>query len=197
VCCLCLLHAVSCPQTETHVPITNRINPLLCLLIHFPYEFKPSCFLGHLNHKIPSGFSKHAIWNFSVFTRTVWPSGRAHTLSLFIFLHLSLILLIISQTLFSFTSSFHSLTHTLHLVTRTFVLHSAFYTYIMHQSKPKRKRDEKLETKPRLSVHWHIQHPFLFTAVTFTQKCSLFSFFINVPSHIVHVFVKNKCLSQM
>lgn len=95
-----------------HVPIINRINPLLCLLIHFPYEFKSSCFLGHLNHKIPSGFSKHAIWNFSVFTRTVWPSGRAHTLSLFIFLFLSLILLIISQTLFSFTSSFHSHTHT-------------------------------------------------------------------------------------
>lgn len=126
-----------------HVPIINRINPLLCLLIHFPYEFKPSCFLGHLNHKIPSGFSKHAIWNFSVFTRTVWPSGRAHTLSLFIFLSsLSFCWLFHKPCFPSQALSILSLTHThtLHLVTRTSA--SAFYTYIMHQSKTKRKRDE-------------------------------------------------------
>ncbi len=95
-----------------HVAIINRINPLLCLLIHFPYEFKPSCFLGHLNHKIPSGFSKedsHSIWNFSVFTHTVWTSGGARTLSLFIYLSSLSFYWLFHEP--CFPSSFSILTH--------------------------------------------------------------------------------------
>lgn len=121
-------------------------------------------FLGHLNHKTPSGFSKHSIWNFSVFTRTVWPSGRARKLSLFIFRSsLSLCWLFHKPCFPSWALSV--LTHTLHLITRTSAC--AFYTYIKRQSKP--KRDEKLE-RDWVSIDTFIHQQSVFGAVMWLQS---------------------------
>lgn len=142
--CVAFVYCMLCRVLRLkHVAIINRINPLLCLLIHFPYEFKPSCFFRPFKPQNSLWILKTRYLEFfSVYSHCLALRQNAYTFSL----HLSflpLILLIISRTLFSFMSSFHSHTLTLHLVTRTSAC--AFYTYIMHQSKPKRKRHEKVE----------------------------------------------------